>query len=56
MKRDGISREYAQLRVAAQKPNSYFDDNCDYAVENNTDEESFVQKINAILEEILNHG
>ena len=56
MQRDGISREYAQLRIAAQKPGSYFSDNCDYAVENNADEESFVQKMNELLEEILNHG
>ena len=56
MERDGISREYAQLRIEAQKPSSYFSDNCDYAVENNADEESFVRKMNELLEEILNHG
>ena len=56
MERDSISREYAKLRISAQKPNSYFAENCDYAVENNTDEENFVRKMNAVLEEILNHG
>ena len=56
MERDGISREYAQMRIAAQKPNSYFADNCDFAIENNADEESFVRKMKELLEDILNHG
>jgi len=33
MGRDKISREQAELRVNAQKPDSYYADNCDYILE-----------------------
>jgi dephospho-CoA kinase len=41
MKRDNISKDYAQARINAQKPESFFSDNCDYILENscNTQEE-----------------
>ena len=34
MKRDGITREQAEMRVNAQKPESFFRENCDYILEN----------------------
>ena len=34
MAREGISRDYARARVAAQKPDSYFEDRCDYVFQN----------------------
>lgn len=34
MERDGISEEYARLRVTAQKPDSFYRDNCDCVMEN----------------------
>ena len=30
MSRDGITRERAEMRVNAQKPDSYYEENCDY--------------------------
>ena len=30
MARDGISREQAEMRINAQKPDSYFEENCDH--------------------------
>ena len=41
MARDGITREYAALRVDAQKPDSYFEEKCDYILKNNSTEEEF---------------
>ena len=35
MARDGITREQAQLRIAAQNPDSYFIERCDYAIDGN---------------------
>ena len=34
MNRDKITRERAELRIKAQKPDSYFEENCDYILEN----------------------
>ena len=34
MQRDGISREYAMLRIQAQRPDSYFEGLCDYILRN----------------------
>jgi len=53
MKRENITREYAYLRVSAQKPNEYFEQNCDYTVSNGGTEESFVQECRQIIEEII---
>ena len=35
MRRDGISREYAMMRVNAQRPNEYFIQKCSHVLENN---------------------
>ncbi len=32
MERDGLSEAYAKLRIQAQKPDSYFEENCDYVL------------------------
>ena len=56
MTRDGISREQAELRIQAQKPNSYFEEHCDIAVQNDGDQKSFTDRLNQYLEEKLNHG
>lgn len=34
MERDNISEEYARLRIGAQKPDSYYRENCDCVLEN----------------------
>ena len=56
MARDGISRDYALLRIRAQRPDSYFRERCDAILENNGDEASFISNINKLLEEKLHHG
>ena len=44
LSRDGISREYAVNRIRAQKPESYFRENCDYILENTGSREDFLRK------------
>lgn len=56
MARDGISRDYALLRIRAQRPDSYFREHCAVTLENNKDEATFISNINKILEERLHHG
>lgn len=56
MARDGISREYAALRVNAQRPNSYFQENCTYVLENNSDKEQFIVAFQRLIKEAMKHG
>ena len=56
MVRDNISKEYALLRIRAQKPNQYFIDNCDFTVENNGDVSLFAEKFQVLMKEILKNG
>ena len=56
MARDGISREKAELRLQAQRPNEYFEEHCDVAIRNDGDYSQFVTQLNEILEEKLKHG
>lgn len=56
MARDGISREYAALRVSAQRPNSYFQENCTYVLENNSDKEQFIEAFQGLIKEAMKHG
>jgi len=37
MKRDGISSAHAEMRINAQKPDSFYIDNCDHTLENKYD-------------------
>lgn len=56
MARDGISREYATMRVDAQKPDSYFAENCDFVIKNNSDRAEFTNGFNRIIQEVLQNG
>ncbi len=53
MARDGITREYAALRVDAQKPDSYFEKKCDYILKNNSTEEEFREKCRSKFLEVI---
>jgi len=53
MKREKITREYAVLRISAQKPNEYFENNCDFTVNNDGMEESFRIKCMEVFEGIV---
>ena len=51
--REGISREYARLRIEAQKPDEYYIEVCDYALENNGTREEFSEKCRVLFENII---
>lgn len=54
MAREGITEEYARLRIDAQKPNEYFMENCDYVLENgNNDLAEFNNKCAALFLKLL---
>lgn len=56
MKRDGISREYAQKRILAQKGEDFYMEHCDATLCNDGDLASFQQKCRDYLENILNRS
>lgn len=49
MARDGISESYARSRIAAQHPENWFREHCDYVLENSGTEEAFRDKCLAFL-------
>jgi dephospho-CoA kinase len=49
--REGISREYAELRIAAQKPDGYYREHCDAIIENNGDIAEFAARCRAAFKE-----
>jgi len=53
MKREKITREYAELRISAQKPDGYFEKNCDFTVNNDGTEESFRIKCMEVFEGVV---
>ena len=53
MQRDGISREYAENRINAQKSESWFRQMCAYTLYNDGTREEFREKCGAFLDEIL---
>ena len=53
MKRDGITREYAQNRIRAQKREDFFRERCDHTLENDGTAEEFRRKCAGFLDGIL---
>lgn len=53
MAREGIPEEYARARIAAQKPSTWFEEQCDYALCNDGDKESLEARARALFEQIL---
>ena len=53
MKRDGISQEYAENRINAQKSEDWFRSVCGHTLYNVGTREAFTQKCAAFLDEIL---
>ena len=53
MKRDGISYEYAENRINAQKSESWFCQMCDYTLHNDGTQEQFQEKCSEFLDSIL---
>lgn len=56
MKRDGISYEYAMMRVNAQYPNEYFEQKCEYVLHNDGSEQSFRKECKNLFKEVLKNG
>ena len=56
MKRDGISYEYALMRVAAQYPNEYFEQKCEYVLHNDGSEDKFRKECKNLFKEVLKNG
>ena len=55
MAREGISEDYARMRVAAQKPSSWFQEHCDYTLESTEADtvETFAQRARKLFQQIL---
>lgn len=52
--RDGVTEEYARLRIRAQKPDSFFAENCDHMLISDCDTvEEFENKCKSFFTEIL---
>ena len=51
--RDDISPEYARARIAAQKPQSFFEERCTHVLRNDGTREQFRQACRALLWQIL---
>ena len=55
-KRDGITRQYAESRIDAQHPDSWFRERCGYILENNGTCEEFIEKCEEFLNKIQKNG
>lgn len=54
MKRDGITRKQAEMRINAQKPDSFFERNCDYILESKYDTpEKFEEKCREFFAQLI---
>lgn len=53
MRRENIERKYAELRIDAQKPNSFFEENCDICILNDGAETEFHEKCKNIFIDII---
>ncbi len=53
VERDGISQEYASLRVMAQQPDSFYTERCDFIIENNGGHEQLYKVAADIYKRIL---
>ena len=56
MARDGITREYALLRIDAQHDDAYYAEKCDYTLYNNTDMDSFRNGCRQLFKEMFCNG
>lgn len=54
IRRDGISREDAERRVAAQKPQSFYTEKADFVIENEGSVENLEYRVNDVLNNMLN--
>ena len=55
MAREGITEEYAAARVDAQKPDEWYEENCDRIIENRGTLEEFEEQCRKKIGEVVNH-
>jgi dephospho-CoA kinase len=53
MEREGISEEYARMRIAAQKTNAYYERHCSVTLHNDGTPESFHETCRALFQQII---
>lgn len=53
MARDGISAEYARLRIRAQKPETYYAEHCDHVICNDGTAEEYRRRCDELFKKIL---
>ena len=54
MAREGISEDYARLRIGAQKSNEEFSRMCDYTLHNDCDSaQAFMERCNALFDQLI---
>lgn len=51
--REGISEQYAKMRIDAQHSSEYFEENCDYVLENSGDIDTFRNECKKFFAEVL---
>ena len=51
--REGVSMEYARLRIRSQKPDSYFEEHCTYILRNDGSREDFRRACDKLFKTIL---
>ncbi len=56
MCRDGISRDRAEERLKAQKPDSYYQEHCSHILRNDGELAAFTQNLKCILQEVMNQN
>lgn len=57
IKRDNITREQAEMRINAQKPDSFYKEHCDYVLEGDCDtQEEFEEKCDNFFNDYMRRG
>ena len=56
MAREGISRDYARLRIDAQQPDEYYIERCTGILENSGTKAEFAAKCTAAFTEVIENG
>ena len=56
MKRDGISREKALVRIDSQLPDDYLRDKCDYVIENSSTADALKKQVADIVKQIFDNS
>ena len=51
--REGISEQYAKMRIAAQRGSEYFEEHCDYVLRNDSDINTFRSECEKFFAEVL---